>query len=78
MKGRKHTIEQIISKLREAGVALAKEPHLGLMNRCRGLQRVVRALAVPLLFSEQAKLVVNVGRSRSMASPSPCSRAERF
>ena len=33
MKGRKHTIEQIISKLREAEVALAKGQPVGKMVR---------------------------------------------
>ncbi len=37
MKGRKHTIEQIISKLREAEVALAKGQPVG---------KVVRKLAI--------------------------------
>ena len=37
MKGRKHTIEQIISKLREAEVALAKGQPVGKVARKLGI-----------------------------------------
>ncbi len=37
MKGRKHTIEQIISKLREAEVALAKGQPVGKLVRKLGI-----------------------------------------
>ncbi|MHC4611714.1 MAG: transposase, partial [Planctomycetota bacterium] len=37
MKGRKHTVEQIISKLREAEVALAKGQPVGKVARKLGI-----------------------------------------
>ena len=43
MKGRKHTVEQIISKLREAELALAKGQPVGKVGRKLGISASPRS-----------------------------------